>query len=216
MLRSLLRSSQLFTQMAVAPSCRVNYPSRTERQFKDLTLPDLVNEKYMRKLVRTKLPGSTLKAQRGLYHGKKITTGHDITYSDKKTKRRFDPNVFKKTFFSNVLGKTVTTNVTTKTLKCIRKYGGFDNYILLTKPQNMQSMFGEYLRKIMLEKINNPSIDLDHARIFGTTPDVKSKRKRRIVHDGIFMPKEIRHKDHTMDYFRGFNEMSKEELSLVS
>jgi large subunit ribosomal protein L28 len=202
--------------MAISPSCRLQIPFRTERQFQDLALPDLVNEKYMRKLVRTKLPGSTYKAQRGLYHGKTITTGHHITYSDKKTKRRFDPNVFKKTFYSNILGKSITTNVTTKTLKCIRKYGGFDNYVLLTKPENMQSMFGEYLRKVMIEKINNPSIDLGHARVFGTNPDVKSKRKRKVVHDGIFMPKEIRHKDHTMEYFRGFNEMSKEELSLVS
>jgi len=202
--------------MAIAPSCRLKVPFRTVRQFKDLALPDLVNEKYIRKLVRTKIPGSTLKAQRGLYHGKKVQTGHYITYSDKKTKRRFNPNVFKKSFFSKVLGKMVTTNVTTKTIKCIRKYGGFDNYILLTKPENMQSMLGEYLRKIMIEKINNPNLDVEHASIFGTNPDVKSTRKRKMVHDGIFMPKEIRHKDHTMDYFRGFNEMSKEELSLVS
>jgi len=34
--------------------------------------------------------------------------------------------------------------------------GGFDNYIMLTKPQNLDSMYGEYLRKIMLKKLNNP------------------------------------------------------------
>jgi large subunit ribosomal protein L28 len=206
----------MFSKLAVAPSCRVKIPFKTERYFKDLELPDLVNEKYIRKIVRTRLPGSTLKAQRGLYHGKVVRTGHFITYSDKKTKRRFDPTVFKKSYFSEVLGKSITTNVTTKTIKCIRKYGGFDNYILLTKPENMKSLFGEYLRKIMLEKINNPDLDLTHARVFGTRPDAKTKLKRKLVHDALHMPKEIRHKDQTMNMFRGFNEMSKEELGLVS
>ena len=44
-----------------------------------------------------------------------------------------------------------------KALRTIRKYGGLDNYILLTKSKNMDSTYGEYLRKIMVSKLNNPN-----------------------------------------------------------
>ena len=33
----------------------------------------------------------------------------------------------------------------------------------------MISMFGEYLREIMLRKVNNPNIDIKNGKIFGTT-----------------------------------------------
>jgi hypothetical protein len=44
----------------------------------------------------------------------------------------------------------------------MRKYGGFDNYILLTKPQKMDSLYGEYLRKLMLTKLNNPEFEIPY------------------------------------------------------
>ena len=48
------------------------------------------------------------------------------------------------------------TRASTKALRCIRKCGSFDNYILLTKPKDLDSVYGEYLRKLMLTKINDP------------------------------------------------------------
>lgn len=42
-------------------------------------------------------------------------------------------------------------------MKNMRKLGGFDNYILLSKSKEMYSPYGEYLRSLMLHKINNPS-----------------------------------------------------------
>jgi large subunit ribosomal protein L28 len=52
--------------------------------------------------------------------------------------------------------------MTTTALKNMRKYGGFDNYILLTKPKDLDSVYGEYLRRLMIEKINNPSLVIPH------------------------------------------------------
>ena len=59
-------------------------------------------------------------------------------------------------------------------MKKIRVHGSFDNYILLTKPEKMVSMFGEYLRELMIRKINNPELDTENGKIFGTTRDVFS------------------------------------------
>lgn len=42
-----------------------------------------------------------------------------------------------------------------KAYKTIIKMGSFDNYILCTKPKDLDSKFGEYLRTIMLRKIND-------------------------------------------------------------
>lgn len=47
-------------------------------------------------------------------------------------------------------------------MRCIRKYGGFDNYLLLTKPQNMDSLYGEYLRKLLMTKLNNPEFEVPY------------------------------------------------------
>ena len=40
-----------------------------------------------------------------------------------------------------------------KAYRTILKYGNFDNYILMLDPITMDSMFGMYLRKIMLHKL---------------------------------------------------------------
>lgn len=40
----------------------------------------------------------------------------------------------------------------------------------------MVSLFGEYLRVLMLRKLNEPSLDVDNAEIFGSTPDVFKKK----------------------------------------
>ena len=42
-----------------------------------------------------------------------------------------------------------------KAYKAIIKMGSFDNYILCTKPKFMDSKYGEYLRELMLRKIND-------------------------------------------------------------
>jgi len=46
--------------------------------------------------------------------------------------RRWKPNIMKETFKSDILDKKLVLEISSKAKKCIRKYGGFDNYILLT------------------------------------------------------------------------------------
>ena len=100
-------------------------------------------------------------------------------------------------------------------MRCIRKYGSFDNYILLTPPQNMASSMGEYIRRMMLEKLNRPSLDLSRCKVYGTEKDSFLPRKRRHEANRIWMPKEERHKDLTLLKLRGLNEMTREELRLT-
>lgn len=49
--------------------------------------------------------------------------GHSVSHSHRRTKRRFDPNVQKKTYFVPSLGRKVTLNVSTRGIKVIDARG---------------------------------------------------------------------------------------------
>lgn len=49
--------------------------------------------------------------------------GHSISYSHHKAKRRFDPNVQKKTYYVPSLGRNIKLNVSAKGIKVIDARG---------------------------------------------------------------------------------------------
>ncbi|GAA2447311.1 MULTISPECIES: 50S ribosomal protein L28 [Agromyces] len=49
--------------------------------------------------------------------------GHNISHSHRRTKRRFDPNVQKKTYYVPSLRRSVTLNVSAKGIKVIDARG---------------------------------------------------------------------------------------------
>lgn len=73
------------------------------------------------------------RSRRGLYDGKDIRTGNNLSFSMKHTKRTFKPNVFIKRVYSEILDEMVRFHLTTSTLRSIDKCGGLDNYILTSR-----------------------------------------------------------------------------------
>lgn len=73
------------------------------------------------------------RSRRGLYDGKDIRTGNNVSFSMRATKRKFKPNVFTKRVYSEILDEMVRFHLTTSTLRSIDKAGGLDNYILTSK-----------------------------------------------------------------------------------
>lgn len=55
--------------------------------------------------------------------GKKVITGNYVSHSNHRTKRKFQPNLFKKTFFIPEEKKSVTLNVSAKAMRIIDKIG---------------------------------------------------------------------------------------------
>ena len=49
--------------------------------------------------------------------------GHNVSHSHRRTKRRFDPNVQKKTYFVPSLRRNITINVSAKGIKVIDARG---------------------------------------------------------------------------------------------
>lgn len=54
--------------------------------------------------------------------------------------------------------------MSTKAMRCIDKYGGFDNYVLLTKPKNLDSVYGEYLRRLMMFRLQDPKFKVNYIQ----------------------------------------------------
>jgi large subunit ribosomal protein L28 len=73
------------------------------------------------------------RSRRGLYDGKDIRTGNNVSFSFKATKRTFKPNVFKKRLYSETLQQMICFHVTASTLRSVDKAGGLDQYLLYSK-----------------------------------------------------------------------------------
>ena len=55
--------------------------------------------------------------------GKRPIAGNNVSHSNRRTKRRFLPNLIKKRFFIPETGEWVTLKVATSTLRTINKLG---------------------------------------------------------------------------------------------
>ena len=55
--------------------------------------------------------------------GKSVLSGNNVSHSNRKTKRKFYPNLHKKRFFIPELGEWITLKVSTSALRTINKKG---------------------------------------------------------------------------------------------
>lgn len=69
--------------------------------------------------------------------GKKPQSGHNVSHSNRKTNRRFLPNIQKVSLASAILGRDVTLKVSTRALRTVAKKGGLDRFLLDTADQKL-------------------------------------------------------------------------------
>lgn len=58
--------------------------------------------------------------------GKRPVSGNNVSFSKRRTKRRFLPNLHKKRYYIPELDKWVTLKLSTKAMRTINKLGIFD------------------------------------------------------------------------------------------
>lgn len=63
---------------------------------------------------------------------KAVQFGRQISHSNRKSQKRFLPNIQSVSLQSEALGKVVRLNIATNTLRSIDHNGGLDNYLLTT------------------------------------------------------------------------------------
>ena len=69
--------------------------------------------------------------------GKKPQFGHNVSHSNRKTNRRFLPNIQKVSLPSEALGRNVPMKVSTRALRTVLKKGGLDQFLLQTADQKL-------------------------------------------------------------------------------
>lgn len=72
------------------------------------------------------------------------------------------PNVNKHQLYSPLLRRKLKIPMTNHALRQMRLKGGIDNYILLTDPKHLDSIYGEYLRRLMISKLKDPNYRLPY------------------------------------------------------
>lgn len=80
--------------------------------------------------------------------GKMRRIGHRVSHSNRKTKRRFLPNLLNVTLQSEALGRSVRLRISAKALKTVDHRGGLDAFLLTAKDAELSPRVLEIKRQV--------------------------------------------------------------------
>ncbi len=80
--------------------------------------------------------------------GKGPQTGHKVSHSNIKTKRRFLPNLCNVTLMSDSLGRSVRLRVSANALRSIDARGGFDAFLLKQRDTDLSDRARDLKREV--------------------------------------------------------------------
>ena len=80
--------------------------------------------------------------------GKGAQVGHKVSHSNRKTKRRFLPNLLNVTVMSDALSRSVRLRVSANALKTIDHRGGLDAFLLKAKDAELSPRVLDLKRQI--------------------------------------------------------------------
>jgi large subunit ribosomal protein L28 len=64
--------------------------------------------------------------------GTRVSSGNNVSHSNRRTRRTFAPNLQNVTLLSDALGERVRLRVSTRALRTVQKVGGLDAFLLGT------------------------------------------------------------------------------------
>jgi large subunit ribosomal protein L28 len=84
--------------------------------------------------------------------GKGPQTGHKVSHSNRKTKRRFLPNLCNVTMMSDALGRSVRLRVSANALKSVDRRGGLDAFLIKAKDAELAPRVLDLKRQIVKKR----------------------------------------------------------------
>jgi large subunit ribosomal protein L28 len=84
--------------------------------------------------------------------GKGPLTGHRVSHSNIKTKRRFLPNLFNVTMMSDALGRSVKLRVSANAIKSVDHRGGLDAFLLKAKDDELSRKALDLKRQVVKKR----------------------------------------------------------------
>lgn len=79
-------------------------------------------------------------------------SGHNVSHSNIKTKRRFEVNLCNVTLSSDVLGQNFRMRIAAKTLRTVDFKGGLDGFLLGTKNAKLTDKAKKLKKTVMKKK----------------------------------------------------------------
>jgi large subunit ribosomal protein L28 len=71
--------------------------------------------------------------------GKAVLSGHLVSHSNRKTKRKFLPNLVNVTLQSDALGRSVRLRISANALRSVEHRGGLDAFLAKAKTDELSS-----------------------------------------------------------------------------
>lgn len=90
--------------------------------------------------------------------GKAVLVGHKVSHSNRKTKRRFLPNLCNVTFRSDVLGREVRLRVSANALKTVDHRGGLDAFLAKARAEELSPQALELKRAVEKAKAEQAAV----------------------------------------------------------
>ena len=83
---------------------------------------------------------------------KGVLSGNNVSHSNRRTRRRFLPNIQKFSLMSDILGRSIRMKISTNGIKTIDHNEGLDNYLLTTPNSKLSVEVRSLKKKIMKAK----------------------------------------------------------------
>jgi large subunit ribosomal protein L28 len=80
--------------------------------------------------------------------GKTALVGHKVSHSNRKTKRRFLPNLCNVTMMSDTLGRSIKLRVSANALRTVDHRGGLDAFLVKAKADDLSPKALELKRQV--------------------------------------------------------------------
>jgi large subunit ribosomal protein L28 len=84
--------------------------------------------------------------------GKTRQIGHRVSHSNRKTKRRFLPNLINVTLMSDSLGRSVQLRISANALKTVDHRGGLDAFLMAAKDAELSPRALELKRQVVKKR----------------------------------------------------------------
>jgi large subunit ribosomal protein L28 len=116
--------------------------------------------------------------------GVAVMSGHNVSHSVRRTKRKFIPNLQKKVLTSDVLGSNITLTIAAKTLRTINKYGGLDAFLInyrFAKLTDTAKTLRNQVKKALIKKKQLDTIEVKKERKVRRVSARKAKLAKKSI-----------------------------------
>lgn len=84
--------------------------------------------------------------------GKAVQSGNNVSHANKKSRRRFMPNLSEVTLISDALGRGVRLRISSHALRSVEHRGGLDGYLAKAKDEDL-SLRARRLKRTIAKRI---------------------------------------------------------------